>query len=246
MSISVAMATYNGEKHLAAQLDSIIPQLSKGDEIVISDDQSTDGTLALITSYINQGAPIQFVQNPDKGCMSNFQNAISKCQNEFIYLCDQDDIWCENKVEVIQATFAQDPELLVIVSDLQIVDDQLNVIEDSFYNLRNSGAGLFKNIIKNSYIGCAMAFRAELVPQILPFPKHIPMHDVWIGLRAEKLGHVEFIKDKLILYRRHENNVTEIKNVSSLKQKLVWRFGLISALLTSKSKRGWDNSQLKN
>lgn len=119
----------------------------------------------------------------------------------------------------------------MIMSDITVVDNQLNTTIDSFYEFRGSRAGVLKNIVKNSYIGCAMSFRKELKKKILPIPRSVPMHDMWIGLVADMNKSALLIPEKLIYYRRHDATVTSVENRSTLSEKLLWRFQISSLLL---------------
>ncbi len=230
MNISVAMATYNGERYISEQIDSILVQLSKEDELIISDDHSKDRTIEIIRSYMERDRRVKLYPNENKnGVLGNFENAISKCNKELIFLCDQDDIWLENKVEVVKKHFTNDPELLVVLSDLMVVDENLEVISSSLFEDLHSKKGIVRNVVKNCYIGCAMTFRADFREKALPFP-NIPMHDMWIGILAECVGHVKLINDKLIYYRRHSENVTPLKSKSSVLQMIKWRVQMITAL----------------
>ncbi|PLS36909.1 alpha-L-Rha alpha-1,3-L-rhamnosyltransferase [Carnobacterium maltaromaticum] len=237
MNVSVAMATYNGENFLKQQIDSILIQLGEEDELIISDDHSSDQTIAIVENYSNSDPRVKLFFNSGKGVTSNFDNAIKKTSKDIIFLCDQDDIWKSNKVAVIKEYYQNNPEILMIMSDITVVDNDLNPTIDSFYEFRGSRTGVLKNIIKNSYIGCAMSFRKELKKQILPIPKKVPMHDMWIGLVADSSKSALLIPEKLIYYRRHENTVTTVENKSSLKDKVMWRFQIISLLLSKKIKK---------
>lgn len=209
-SISIALATYNGEKYIKEQIDSILKQLNNDDEIIISDDGSNDNTINIINSFNDKR--IKIYDGPRNGVKQNFANAISKCTGSYIFLSDQDDIWMDNKVEIVLNNFEKE-NCSCIVHDCIVFDSNSNVIlEDSFYKLRNSKKGIIKNIWKNSYIGCCMAFKNEIKEYILPIPNDIEMHDQWIGIICEKYGKSIFINDKLIKYRRHENNVSELKH----------------------------------
>lgn len=211
-NISVAMATYNGEKYLKEQLNSILKQLNKDDEIIISDDGSTDNTKKIIESYKDNR--IKLINGPKNGVKQNFANAIENCNGKYIFLSDQDDIWEDNKVEKVLDTFEKE-NCMCIVHDCITFDSNTNeIVLDSFYKFRNSKSGILKNIRKNSYIGCCMAFNSELKKTILPIPNNIEMHDQWIGILSEKKGKSIFIKDKLLRYRRHGNNVSEMKHYS--------------------------------
>lgn len=237
MNVSVAMATYNGENFLKQQIDSILIQLGEEDELIISDDHSSDQTIAIVENYIINDPRVKLFFNSGKGVTSNFDNAIKKTSKDIIFLCDQDDIWKSNKVAIIKEYYQNNPEILMIMSDITVVDNDLNPTIDSFYEFRGSRTGVLKNIIKNSYIGCAMSFRKELKKQILPIPKNVPMHDMWIGLVADSSKSALLIPEKLIYYRRHENTVTTVENKSSLKDKVMWRFQIISLLLSKKIKK---------
>jgi len=227
MSISVALATYNGEKYISEQLNSILPQLGPEDEIIISDDGSSDRTLEIVAGFCS--AQIKVLKNPGKGVISNVENAIKHTSGDIIFLCDQDDVWLPDKVSVTKK-YLLESDVKLVVSDAIVVDENLKVLEDSFFKLMNSGSGFIKNFIKNTYHGCCMAFLKELKEVILPFPKNIPMHDSWIGLMAELYGKVLFIPEKLIYYRRHQNNATVLKR-ESLRKSLIWRKNLAVALI---------------
>ena len=205
--ISVCMATYNGEKYIEEQLDSILSQISVNDELIISDDGSKDNTRHIINRYQKKYCNIKLIDGPRKGVIKNFENALSFSKGDIIFLSDQDDIWIEGKVEKVLNEF-KNPNIILVLHDAEIVDKNEKVIEKSFYKHRGSQKGFINNIIKNSYIGCCMAFRKQLLNISLPFPDKIEMHDWWLGLIAEQNGEVSLITDKLIKYRRHGDNVS--------------------------------------
>jgi len=233
MKVSVAMATYNGEKYIKPQIDSILSQLSMEDELIISDDHSSDQTVSIIKQYIRQDSRVKLYMNEESGVTSNFENAIKHAQNDIIFLSDQDDVWKPEKVETVKAYYEKNPTVQMIMSDITVVDNELKPTIESFYEFRGSRSGVLKNIIKNSYIGCAMSFRKELKSSILPIPRNVPMHDMWIGLVADMNKSALLIPEKLIYYRRHEATVTSVENTSSLKEKILWRFQISSLLLKS-------------
>nr|WP_276520483.1 glycosyltransferase family 2 protein [Vagococcus lutrae] len=226
--ISVCMSVYNGERYLSEQLDSILQQLGEDDEIIISDDGSTDASLAIISDY--QDSRIRCYHNPKKGVVSSFENAINKATQPIIFLCDQDDIWYPNKVEITLDYFGKNPDKDIILSDLTIIDNQQRVLFDSFHEQRDSKEGFWKNVKRNSYIGCAMAFRSSIKKEVLPFPKKIPMHDMWIGLIGEYHQTILRIPEKLVYYRRHDNNVSELRTTTSFIKKMTWRVNLLREL----------------
>ncbi|MBK2025264.1 glycosyltransferase family 2 protein [Francisella philomiragia] len=228
MTISVCIATYNGEKYIKKQLDSILVQLGSNDEVIISDDGSTDNTLQIVKSINNP--MVKIFNGPRKGYVKNFEFALSKASGEYIFLCDQDDIWKKNK---IQTTLPYFNDYDLIVSDANIIDSNSHVINNSFYKVNGSRKGLLKNIVKNSYLGCTMAFNRKVLNMSIPFPKDIPTHDWWIGMLAEINGKTIFINDKLVSYRRHDNNTSHAggKSTYSLIRKIIFRIAMIKNLI---------------
>lgn len=202
--ISVCMATYNGAKFIKRQLLSILHQLNDNDEIIISDDNSSDNTLTIVRSLgdnrikvsTNQGRP---------GPLGNFEYAIKQAEGDFILLADQDDEWLPDKVSTLRALLQNYD---VVLSDCQVVNEKNEVIYPSFFVHRNSKPGFWHNLLKNSYIGCCMAFRREILTYVLPFPPKIHMHDWWIGLLVETKGRVYFHTQPLIYYIRHGSNAS--------------------------------------
>lgn len=197
------MATYNGERYVAEQIQSILLQLSPNDEIIISDDGSCDNTLDIILQFEDER--IKLFHNKNHGLIHNFENALKNAIGDYVFLCDQDDVWLPNKVnEMLDALQLYD----LVVSDCAVVDKNLNIISESFFNQRLSRKGFLKNLYKNSYLGCCMAFRQKVLDYVLPFPKYIAMHDIWIGLMVELHGTSYFLEKPLMLYRRHGHNVS--------------------------------------
>lgn len=226
MKISVCMATYNGEAFLKEQLDSILGQLSAQDELVISDDSSTDQTLKIIESYRDKR--IKIYHSDHKNVIFNLENALRGATGDIIFLSDQDDIWKGNKV---QKTLEMLNECTLVFSNAYVFEGN-EPHEDVLLYQRSDVVGFFRNLYKNNYIGATMAFKAELLQVALPFPKQLPMHDIWFGLLAEITGKTDFISEPLIYYRRHSNNVstTGRKSGNSILRKIRNR-AIISILL---------------
>lgn len=226
--VSVCIATYNGEKYIKEQLDSILPQLSKNDEVIISDDSSTDGTIEIIKNY--RDSRIKIIENQKfKSPIFNFENSLKNSSGDLIFLSDQDDKWMPDKVEEMVHELENYD---LVISDCYWFGNQANGIVSNF-EFRNSRRGVLKNLYKNSYIGNCLAFRKEILEKALPFPKDIPMHDIWIGLVSDAFYRVLFINKKLSYWRRHEDNSTKlIKNTSpnNLFTILKFRFILVKNL----------------
>lgn len=222
MKISVCVATYNGEKYIKNQLDSILCQLSPNDEVIISDDGSSDNTVSIIQSYLDPRIiPIDHknsdsgkYQHPSYRVTRNFENALSRATGDIIFLSDQDDVWHQTKVKEIITVFETQNTNLVL-HDAVLTDGQNNIIANSYFKVLKSRPGLKRNMIRNSYLGCCMAFDKTVLKNSLPFPKHLIAHDMWIGLIAEQTGNVAFIDQKLITYQRHESSATSSGNKST-------------------------------
>lgn len=208
--VSVCMAVYNGGSFLTEQIDSILPQLNRFDELIIVNDGSTDMSARVIKGF--DDTRIRVLTNPNNsGIVRSFETAIKAAQGDYIFLCDQDDIWLPNKISSCLDHFAHQSPLL-IVTDAAVVDEHLGIIHPSYFVFRKSRPGFWNNMYKNSFLGCCMAFSASCKEFILPFPRRINMHDEWIGLCCSLAGRVLFAPEPGILYRRHETNATGMRS----------------------------------
>lgn len=200
--ISVCIATYNGEKYISEQLQSIICQIGAKDEIVVSDDSSTDNTISIIESFNDRRIRIYH------GCFHspiyNFENAIMHAKGDIILLSDQDDIWLPGKVLKMKDAL-EDSD--VVVSNALFIDGNGNRIEGVYFKNRPYFSVL-DTIISNHFFGASMGFRRNILQYALPFPKKLAMHDQWIGLMGSYYGKVGYVKEPLMLYRRHDNNAS--------------------------------------
>jgi len=226
------MAAYQGMPYIRQQLSSILVQLSPDDEIVISDNGSTDGTMEYLQSQAQKDSRIRlFSLHAPRGVLPNFENALQQCRGDIIFLSDQDDIWKPNKMDRITALFAANPKLLAVQGDAELIDTDNHLTAPSFFALRKCGPGVWKNFRKNTWQGCSMAFRRSLLQAALPFPRAIPMQDVWIGILANIAGEVQFLPEVLISYRRHADNQSGDKPAGR-GQVILWRIHLAGAILT--------------
>ena len=224
--ISVALAADKGEAYIEEQLRSILPQLSHEDEIVVSDDKPGGETERIVRRVMADDPRVLYMEGPGRGVAANFVNAIRACKGDKIFLCDQDDVWLPDKVRRIMAAF--DGGATLVLHNAYVTDKDLNITDYSFFEKRGSKRGFLRNIVKNSYMGCCMAFDRKLLKHILPMPKYIPMHDQWIGLMGEVYGKVVLIDTPLIYYRVHGGNVTG--KATTTQQKINWRKYLIKRL----------------
>lgn len=228
--ISVCIATYNGERFIARQLVSILKQLGSGDEVIVSDDGSTDNTLALINRLSDRR--IRIINGPRRGVPAlNFENALRAAKGDYIFLSDQDDVWFDRKVEICVEYLKR---CYCVVSDAIVTDGNLRQTATSFFRLNNTKAGRWYNLLlKNGYLGCCMAFRKEVRDAALPFPPNTPMHDIWIGNVAAFIFNVEFIDKPLIYFRRHghNNSTTAHKSSYSISEKIGFRLSVCKGLI---------------
>ena len=203
--ISVCIASYNGERFIREQIDSILRQLSSDDEIIVSDDGSTDDTISIINSIDDKR--IRIIEGPRKHSPTlNFECAMKEAKGDYIFLADQDDVWKSNKVEVCMKWLQKYD---CVVSDAEVTDSNLNTLYPSLYAIMQVRQGrIYNTIWKNGYTGCCMAFRRNVLNASLPFPKNIPMHDIWIGNVAAYKYNMKFIPDKLIMFRRHNETIS--------------------------------------
>ena len=203
--ISVCIATYNGERYIRQQIESIVCQLNVDDEIIVSDDGSTDGTLDIVKGIGDKR--IKIIEGPGrKSPILNFECALKASKGDFIFLSDQDDVWKPDKVEICMKWLKT---YNCVVSDAEVTNNRLKPLYPSLYDIMQvKQTRIYNTIWKNGYTGCCMAFRRNVLEASLPFPKNIPMHDIWIGNVAAYKYNVIFIPDRLIHFRRHENTIS--------------------------------------
>lgn len=206
--VSVCMATYKGAEWVRVQVESILAQLEEDDELLVQDDRSPDDTVAILKSY---GDPrIKLEINPTNlGVIPNFEQALRRASGEIVFLADQDDEWLPGKVDAMLAVFGN-PRVMGVVTNATIVDGEGKIIHESYFEQAKSGPGVLRNIVKNSYLGCCLAVRHEVLAVALPVPLKVRTHDGWIGLCANMLGQVRFLDTPYLNYRRHGANVSQM------------------------------------
>ena len=201
--ISVCIATYNGKMFIRKQLDSILKQLDDNDEIIISDDCSTDSTLEIIRSMNDRRIKI-FSNIRYKSLVFNFENALKHASGDLIFLSDQDDIWIDNKV-IIYKEKLESADL--VFSNVSIIDENDSIVNNQILN-KIPKYSLLNLIFSNHVIGATIAIKRGLLEKALPFPNRIPMHDQWLALIAGYYGKIGYIEQPLLLYRRHLGNAS--------------------------------------
>lgn len=241
--ISVCMATYNGEKYLKQQIDSILAQSNKEWELLIRDDGSHDNTVSIIkdyqTKYPNK---IKLITDNKHhlGANLNFRQLLEYINAEYIMFSDQDDVWLPNKIELtLRAMKSAEqlyPEKPVLVhTDLKVVDPNLNIIAESMWSYQKLfpeiGDNLSTIMARNVVTGCAMMLNSKAKAVSIPIPKEAVMYDWWIAISVAKHGKIIPVAVSSILYRQHSENLIGVHqmSISHLLKKLCSLKQLISA-----------------
>ncbi len=225
--LSVCMATCNGARFLEAQIDSILAQLEPGDELLVSDDGSTDASPDILAGY---GERIHVVGTSRVGgVVPNFERVLSAARGGLIALSDQDDVWLEGRVALIRERLRH---AAMLAMDGVVVDQDLEPTGATVREYAGSRGGFVRTLMANGYVGCCLAFRREIVDLALPFPRGVAAHDWFIALVAELLFDVERTDRRTILFRRHGNNASTTGRRSSngLWTKLASRVRMLRAL----------------
>jgi glycosyltransferase involved in cell wall biosynthesis len=207
--ISIAMCTYQGEAYLAAQLESLLAQTWQNLEIVVVDDGSTDGTVAIVEKFARLDARVKLHQNPiNLGINANFSRALGLCQGQFIAPCDQDDVWHPEKLARLHACLG--PHLMAYC-DSELITAQgesMNMkISDRIHMAQGHNPLMFA--FWNCISGHAMLFRRELLTHALPIPP-VKFHDWWLAFWAASVGNIQYIDQPLVQYRQHVGGQTDL------------------------------------
>ena len=225
--ISVCVATYNGEKYIVEQLMSIMEQIDINDEVIISDNNSTDKTISKINSIGDSRIKI-FINN-NQGINNNFDFAISKCKNDYIFLSDQDDIWMGNKIKIYSKYFDR---FDLIMSKVDMVAEKNVEIMPKKLEFKS---GIINNFYKSTVLGCTFCFNRRLMEEfrVIPNTRYFG-HDLWIYLVAVLFGaRIKYIDKPTIFYRRHieANSFAGFGNGRDLLTIFISRFVLAKHIL---------------
>ena len=211
--MDILLATYNGEKYLKCQLDSILNQTYRNIRLLINDDCSTDGTRHILKEYEKKDSRIQVQYNESNlGSIKNFENLLNRVESKYFMLSDQDDFWMPEKVEKSLNRIIDENADLVF-TDLEAVDESMQTITPSVVRFM----GFKKNIdkyndyrlvfLRNCVTGCTIISRKDLIKKYVPIPKEAPMmHDWWMALMISQNGKLAFLDEPTIKYRQHKEN----------------------------------------
>lgn len=213
IQIDILLATYNGEKYLKCQLDSILNQTHKNIRLLINDDCSTDNTRAILKEYEEKDNRIKVKYNEKNlGYVKNFEDLLKRVENKYFALSDQDDFWKEEKIEKsLNKLLEEDADL--VFTDLEPVDEKLNTITPSMVRFMQMDKNIKKHqdykvvFLRNCVTGCTILSKKELINEYIPIPTKEPMvHDWWMALIISQIGKITFLDEPTIKYRQHGNN----------------------------------------
>lgn len=222
-TIDILLPTYNGEKFLREQIDSILVQTYKNIRLIISDDCSKDETSKILEEYKEKDNRVEiYLQKSNLGVVKNIEFLLEKVENEFYMLADQDDVWLPIKVEKsMQKMKEQDADL--VFGDLEVVDENLNTIYPSFGDYMKLNKKIHKyidsyklNYLYNCVTGCTILSKKQFIDKILPIPTNSKflIHDYWIGIIIALNGKCAYMTEKYIKYRQHGNNQVGTDKIS--------------------------------
>ncbi len=220
--VDIVLATYNGDKFLKQQLDSIIKQTYTQWRLLISDDGSSDKTLSIINKYTKADDRILLVNKYRQGgVVKNFSKALEFVTSKYIMFSDQDDYWLPEKIAHLKSMLDDKEKLtgnvpLLVFSDLIVVDEKLKILHPSFYNgfRLNPAYNLDVRFLlwRSTIYGCTVMFNKALYDVAFPFAHEaVVMHDQWFALKANLTGHVLYSQESHVYYRQHDNNVVGAK-----------------------------------
>ncbi len=227
--ISIAIAAWNGEKYIADQLRSLFQQTRPPDEIIITDDSRNDRTELVVRQVMKEwNGRLQYSRNPAVlGIEGNFRNAVRRTTGDIVFLCDQDDVWLPEKVEVLAGELETHPEALLVACNSEMVDSNLNPIHATIPADLKNAEPLFQAINSGNAFPCmislkliipghAMAMKRAMVPLFLRMPETLRYHDVWAGQTAALFESLRYVNRTLTLYRVHANNASAPANRTNI------------------------------
>lgn len=222
-TIDILLATYNGEKYLKQQIESILKQTYSNIRLIISDDCSTDNTREILKQYQEKDKRIiLFFQESNLGYVKNFEFLLTKVENELYMLSDQDDYWLPEKVEHTYNKLKEEGADLVF-TDLEVVDENLNMIYPSFNDFMLLSRKIKKYIntdrlqyLYNCVTGCTLMSKKKYIDIIIPIPiiSKYAIHDTWIACTVANMGKTAYLDEKTIKYRQHGNNQVGTDKIS--------------------------------
>lgn len=226
--VDILLATYNGEKYIKEQVESILNQTYENIQIIISDDCSTDKTRQVLKEYENNEKIKIFYQEKNLGYVKNFEFLLKQVESNLYMLSDQDDVWKKEKVEK-SVEKIENEKLDLVFGDLEVVDENLNTLYKSYnrymhliHKIKKYQKDYRLQYLYNCMTGCTIISRKNWIDKVLPFPTNSKymIHDYWLGLVIALNGKVGYIEEPYILYRQHGKNQVGSKKASKTASKL--------------------------
>ena len=212
--VSVVMTSYNGERFIREQIDSILPNLDEQDELLIGDDGSSDSTLDILRQYEENDARIHIFQSQHLGTTGNLEALLKRCSGDIIFLCDQDDRWEQTKVRDVCADFEAHPEIDLVFHNAKVSTSDINDITyPSLFEYLSPSNHFFKNVLRFHFWGCMFAVRRSALRYLLPFRFGF---DSWMMFCATFFHRCYLDESILMTYRRHGGNLSTFKRRSML------------------------------
>lgn len=227
-TIDILLPSYNGEKFIKDQIESILNQTYQNWRLLVRDDVSSDSTVEIVKNYtVKYPQKIILIDDEENhlGACQSFAKLLDYSTSDYIMFCDQDDIWLPDKIEVTLNRMLELEKIynkpILVHTDIKVVDENLNVLSDSFWKYQKVNPtlrGLNNLLIQNNVTGCTLMVNKRLKKISVPIPKEAIMYDWWIALVASAFGVIEHIKGPTILYRQHGRSDTGAKHYT------VWFF----------------------
>lgn len=226
--VEILMATYNGERYVAEQIDSILSQSHQNIYLKIRDDGSKDNTRPILAEYARKYASkIEVLpSHANVGVKSNFSCLIESSQANYVMFADQDDVWLETKVydtlkRMKEVENSYEGEIPVLIhTDLIVTDQNLAILNRSFWNYAHLSPyrqrSLNRLLVQNAITGCTMMANKTLLKMAAPIPQEAVMHDWWLALVAAAFGKIDFLNQTTMSYRQHASNAVGAKKRSSI------------------------------
>ena len=223
-AVQILLSTYNGEKYLGAQLDSILDQTEKNWQLLIRDDGSTDGTIDILRDYISR-IPEKLVlitEGQGGNSSSSFMSLLSHADAPYIMFCDQDDVWSNDKVEsgLKELKLLEHKNAVALYfTDMQVVDAELEELHPSFFEQQKLDPSWsqdpYQAFVQSCAAGCSMIFTKALAEQVKPIEVALFQHDHWMLMNASYLGIVGYGTERTVQYRQHGSNVLGAHSVET-------------------------------
>ena len=214
LNVNILFSTYNGEKYIREQLDSLGRQTYKNNKIIVRDDGSIDNTLSILNAYDIEMMPKGENLGSKESFSALLEYSLKNSDSNYFMFCDQDDTWKEDKIEKtlkrmkeLESKFGDIP--LLVHTDLEVVDEDLQTIDKSFWHFEQIDPNMnaFNRLLmQNTITGCTVMINRKLAELAKPIPYDAIMHDWWLGLVASQFGKIGFVDETTIKYRQHAGN----------------------------------------